>query len=168
MSKKRTRVVLTNEEKKKIIRLKEANPAMTFVDIAEKYYTISKRLISNTTVCKIWANREAIMKDLPYGSKAPKTEVSISQETIRRVDEADAAHIPITESYVIEQAQKIVLEHKLDPSLFFFSADWARSIMKGQKDDVSILRSKTKSLASPVKPMEVSSPSRSTTIASLE
>lgn len=168
MSKKRTRVVLTNEEKKKIIRLKEANPAMTFVDIAEKYYTISKRLISNTTVCKIWANREAIMKDLPYGSKAPKTEVSISQETIRRVDEADAAHIPITESYVIEQAQKIVLEHKLDPSLFFFSADWARSIMKGQKDDVSILRSKAKSLASPVKPLEVSSPSRSTTIASLE
>lgn len=101
-------------------------------------------------------------------ARHPRRKVSFIKRRYRRVDEADAAHIPITESYVIEQAQKIVLEHKLDPSLFFFSADWARSIMKGQKDDVSILRSKAKSLASPVKPMEVSSPSRSTTIASLE
>ena len=141
MSKRKTRVVLSPEDKKVVIRLKEKNPTQSFADIAEKYYEISKRVISNTTVCKIWANREAIMNNLPYNSKSVNKNISISEETIKRVDEADAAHLPISESFVIEQAQKVVVEHKLDPSLFFFSADWARSILKGQKDDVSILRS---------------------------
>ena len=152
MSQKKSRVHLTNEEKKKIINLKETNPTLSLSEIAEKYYIMSKKLVSNTTVSTIWANREAIMNDLPYGSRARKRDVSISQETIRRIDAAEAAHIAITDTYVIEQAQKIVRENKLDPLQYYFSPDWARSIMKGHKDDISILRSNNKSAASQAKP----------------
>ena len=109
MPQKRTRTVLSLEEKKKVIKIKEDNPTFTLNEVAEAYYKQSKKVISQTTVGTIWNNRQAIMSGLPYN-------------------------------------MKVVLEHKLDPKLYFFSPAWARGIMHGKVDDKSILKVNQKSI----------------------
>ena len=57
-----------------------------------------------------------------------------------KVEEARAKEKVITEAFVIEKAWEQVRKHKLDESLYFFSTEWASNILKGQKDDFSILK----------------------------
>ena len=121
MPQKRTRTVLSPEEKKVVIRIKTDNPKLKLNDIAEEFYKQTKKVISVTTVCNIWNNRKAIMDGIPYKTKKPAQDVSISQETIKRMEELEALDKPVSQSTIIELAQKVVLEHKLDPSLYFFS-----------------------------------------------
>lgn len=146
MPQKRTRTVLSLEEKKKVIKIKEDNPTFTLNEVAEAYYKQSKKVISQTTVGTIWNNRQAIMSGLPYNMKGKKQDISISAETMCKIEEAEASHKTVSESLVIELAQKVVLEHKLDPKLYFFSPAWARGIMHGKVDDKSILKVNQKSI----------------------
>lgn len=160
MPQKRTRTVLSLEEKKKVIKIKEDNPTFTLNEVAEAYYKQSKKVISQTTVGTIWNNRHAIMNGLPYNLKSKKQDISISLETMRKIDEVEAAQKSVSESMVIELAQKVVLEHKLDPKLYFFSPAWARSIMHGKKDDESILKVNQKHVESdslPILPISLES-----------
>ena len=83
MPQKRTRTVLSPEEKKVVIRIKTDNPKLKLNDIAEEFYKQTKKVISVTTVCNIWNNRKAIMDGIPYKTKKPAQDVSISQETIK-------------------------------------------------------------------------------------
>ena len=148
MPQKRTRTVLSLEEKKKVIKIKEDNPTFTLNEVAEAYYKQSKKVISQTTVGTIWNNRHAIMNGLPYNLK------------MRKIDEVEAAQKSVSESMVIELAQKVVLEHKLDPKLYFFSPAWARGIMHGKKDDESILKVNQKHIESdslPILPISLES-----------
>ena len=145
MPQKRTRTVLSLEEKKVVIRIKTGNPKLKLNDIAEEFYKQTKKVISVTTVCNIWNNRKAIMDGIPYKTKKPAQDVSISQETIKRMEELEALDKPVSQSTIIELAQKVVLEHKLDPSLYFFSPSWAQTILTGKVDDESILKANQKS-----------------------
>ena len=151
MPPKRTRVVLPLSEKKRIIQMKEKNPEMSFAGIAEEYYNLTKTVVGVSSIRQFWNNRDAILNDLPYDPKQPRKDISISEEVLRRIEEAVNAHKSVTESFVIEQAQKIVLEHKLNPALYVFSGEWARKILKGNRDDISIVRRKEKEL-SPITP----------------
>ena len=145
MPQKRTRTVLSPEEKKVVIRIKTDNPKLKLNDIAEEFYKQTKKVISVTTVCNIWNNRKAIMDGIPYKTKKPTQDVSISQETIKRMEELESLDKPVSQSTIIELAQKVVLEHKLDPSLYFFSPSWAQTILTGKVDDESILKANQKS-----------------------
>lgn len=144
MPQKRTRTVLSPEEKKVVIRIKTDNPKLKLNDIAEEFYKQTKKVISVTTVCNIWNNRKAIMDGVPYKTKKPMQDVSISQETIKRMEELEALDKPVSQSTIIELAQKVVLEHKLDPALYFFSPSWAQTILTGKVDDQSILKANQK------------------------
>lgn len=140
MPQKRTRTVLSLEEKKKVVKIKEENPTFTLNEVAEAFYKLSKKVVSPTTVGSIWNNRQAIMNGLPYNLKGKKQNISISTETMYKIAEVEASHKEISESTVIELAQKVVLENKLDPKLYFFTPAWAHAIMKGKIDDKSILK----------------------------
>lgn len=144
MPQKRTRTVLSPEEKKVVIRIKTDNPKLKLNDIAEEFYKQTKKVISVTTVCNIWNNRKAIMDGVPYKTKKPSQDISISLETIKRMEELEALDKPVSQSTIIELAQKVVLEHKLDPSLYFFSPSWAQAILTGKVDDQSILKANQK------------------------
>ena len=54
----------------------------------------------------------------------------------------------VTEAFVIEKAWEQVRKHKLDESLYVFSTSWASNILKGVKDDVSIIKQKDKKSSS--------------------
>lgn len=156
MSTRKKRVVLPIEEKQKVLKIKEMHPEMKLSEIVEEYYNQSKQIISVATVQKIWANRESIRKgeDGPNGKS--NSSVSISAETIKRIEMGRAVEMNITESYVIGQAQKVVQEFKLDPNQYYFSADWARDIMKGKVNDTIILKQKSTMASVKIEPVSES------------
>ena len=136
----RKRNVLSNQDKKEIIRIKEEHPELKYAEVAEEYYKRSKRNVSTSTISSIINNRDAILNDLPYKSRNGRREISISTEVLYKVEEARAKEKVITEAFVIEKAWEQVRKHKLDESLYFFSTEWVSNILKGQKDDFSILK----------------------------
>lgn len=130
---------LSTEQKKLIIKIKEDNPGFSFSDVAEEFYKKTKVVVSVSSVSLYWRNRSAIKSGLPFNLKQPAN-ISISEETILKIEEAEKQGKEISESNVIEFAQKIVLDYKLDPSKYHFSPEWARGICRGHRDDVSILK----------------------------
>lgn len=138
MATRKKRVVLSIEEKQKVIKIKEAHPEMKLSDVVEEYYKISKQIISVAAAQKIWSNRDSILKGEDGKTKG---NISVSEETIKRVEEARAAEKEISVSFVIEQAQKVVQEYKLNGDQYYFSPDWAKDIMKGKANDTVILKS---------------------------
>ena len=140
MSQRKKRIVLSIEEKQRILEIKEENPKMTYSEIVDEFYKLTKKQISESSVQKIWANKENIRLGLDGKNSQPKSEISISKETIERIEEARRAEKPISESFVIAQAQKVVQQNKLNPEKYYFSPAWASNIMKGKIDDKSILK----------------------------
>ena len=140
-------MVLSPHEKKEIITIKENHPEYKIADIAEEYYKRTKKTVSNSTISTILSNRDAIMSNQPYGKKSSKV-FSISTEVMYKVEEARANEKMVTEAFVIEKAWEQVRKHKLDESLYVFSTSWASNILKGVKDDVSIIKQKDKKSSS--------------------
>lgn len=138
MATRKKRVVLSIEEKQKVIKIKEAHPEMKLSDVVEEYYKISKQIISVAAAQKIWSNRDSILKGEDGKTKG---NISVSEETIKRVEEARAAEKEISVSFVIEQAQKVLQEYRLNGDQYYFSPDWAKDIMKGKANDTVILKS---------------------------
>lgn len=136
-------MVLSLQEKKEIINIKEMHPEFKIADIAEEYYKRTKKTVSNSTISSILSNRDAIMSNQPYGKKSSKV-FSISTEVTYKVEEARANDKVVTEAFVIEKAWEQVRKHKLDESLYVFSTSWANNILKGIKDDVSIIKQKNR------------------------
>ena len=136
----RKRSVLSIQDKREIIRIKEEHPELKYAEVAEEYYKRSKKNISTSTISSIINNRDAILSGLPYKARNGRREISISTEVLYKVEEARAKEKVITEAFVIEKAWEQVRKHKLDESLYFFSTEWASNILKGQKDDISILK----------------------------
>ena len=152
MAIRKKRVVLSIEEKKQLIQIKEAHPNMKFNEVIEEFYKINKKIVSVPTAQRIWSNREDILQGHDSTTESSHSNVSISEETIKRVDEARKEEKTISESFVISIAKKVVSENKLNANHYFFSADWARNIMKGKKDDKCILKkSQSKKKESPCK-----------------
>ena len=143
----RKRVGLSAQEKKEIISIKDAHPELKIADIAEEYYKRTKKTVSNSTISSILSNRDAIMSNQPYGKKSNKV-FSISTEVMYKVEEARANEKMVTEAFVIEKAWEQVRKHKLDESLYVFSTSWASNILKGVKDDISIIKQKNRKTGS--------------------
>lgn len=128
---------LTPDQKKLIVQIKEDNMALSYGEVAEEFYKRTKVTVSESSVCLFWKHRDQIKKGMPFLTRQP-VNVSISEETILKVEEAEKQDKEVTESDVLEFAHKVVQESKLDPRQYFFSPEWARGILRGKRDDVSI------------------------------
>ena len=137
MSSTPNRKRLTLDQKKLIVQIKEDNMGLSYGEVAEEFYKRTKLTVSESSVCMFWKHRDHIKKGIPYSTRQP-VDVSISEETILKVEEAEKQDKQVTESDVIEFAQKVVRENKLEPSQYFFSPEWARGILRGKRDDVGI------------------------------
>ena len=138
MSSNQKRSALTIKEKQMIVEIKENNPELKLKDIKEEFYSKTKRIISDATISKVLRNKESVKRGENISNINP-SDISISKETIQLVDDARNEEKEVSESFVIKQAEKVVRTHKLNPSEYYFSGDWARNILKGKVDDQSIL-----------------------------